>query len=284
MCYSGLFVIFILSFYQFWTMCHGSMDYSKEKETNKVKKVFSKEQKPPLPERINGSVNRLDHSRIAPFDKDIREDCRSLLVHCTSDIFAHVFLQCPASCTKLLHEEGMKGISTNTDALYEVGTLRTYQGRRVDADRFEGYVLVVAIVPLLPGMAVYYYEMMEQLHSSFAPHVEFVIIPMDLEYGIHIPQRKEGKVVILEEESIATALEKHPWIHHLSSIRPRSGLGTREGATGDDVVLQRPIQTDRVTFYIVSADGYFVESLISPTMDLLQKKIVLYQKTIDYEL
>jgi hypothetical protein len=278
-------------------LCYGSKNLT-EKATNA--NVFLKDHpqqqhqqqlQPPLPERINGDVvvmNRLDTSRIAPFDKDIREDCRSLLVHCTSDIFAHVYLQCPASCTQLLQEEGMRGTAThNPDKLYDVGTLRTYQGQRINTDRFEGNVLVVAIVPLLPGMAVYYYEMMEHLHTVFTPHVEFVIIPMDLEHGIHIQQRRVGgKVVILEEESVTTALENHPWIQHLSSIRPRSGLGTREGSTEDnnDVVLQRPIQTDRVTFYIVSADGYYVESLISPTMERLQKKIILYQKTIDYEL
>lgn len=260
--------------------CHGK---DHQDESSKASS-----ERPPPPERMsdNGGVNhRLDTSRIAPFDKDIRDDCRSLLVHCQSDMFAHVFLQCPATCTQYLHEEGMKGTAAaNPDALYDVGTLRTYQGRRIEADRFEGYVLVVAIVPLLPGMAVYYYEMMEHLHAVFAPHVEFVIIPLDLEHGIHIQQRKDGgKVVVLEEESVVTALESHPWVRHLSSIKPRSGLGTKEGGTGDEI-LQRPIQTDRVTFYIVSADGYYVECLISPSMDLLQRKIALYQKTIDYDL
>jgi hypothetical protein len=231
-------------------------------------------------------VKRLDHSRVAPFDKDIRDDCRSLLPQCQSDVFAHVFLQCPASCTRYLHEEGMVGTAhDNPDALYDVGTLRTYRGKRIEADRFEGFVLVLAVVPLLPGIAVYYYEMMEHLHTVFAPHVEFVIMPMDHGHGIHIHQRDEGvgKVVVLEEESATTALEKHPWIQHLTSIKPRRGLGTKEHGNGDEI-LQRPLQTDRVTFYIVSADGYYVESLISPSMEQLQQKINTYIKTIGYEL
>jgi hypothetical protein len=289
--------------------------FSSTTSTSSLQSLLPQKKQPPPPERIHGDTvvqqqqqqqQRLDHSRIAPFDRDIRDDCRSLLSHCTSDIFAHVFLQCPASCTQLLHEEGMRGIAaTNTEALYDISvvmgntrsSLRTYQGQRVQTDRFEGYVLVVAILPLLPGMAVYYYEMMEHLHSIFVPKVELVIIPMDLQHGIHIQPRKDGKVVLLEEESVTTALHTHPWIKHLSSIRPRSGLGTRDDTTtttttttdNDDddnqiIIKQRPIQTDRVTFYIVSADGYYIESLISPTMKLLQKKISLYTKTIDYEL
>mmetsp|Transcript_3311 Transcript_3311/g.3947 ORF Transcript_3311/g.3947 Transcript_3311/m.3947 type:complete len:259 (+) Transcript_3311:31-807(+) len=224
----------------------------------------------------------LNKSQIAPFDTDIRDDCRDLLEFCQSHIYGHVYLQCPGLCTKLLEEEGMIGtIDENPDALYE-GTLRTYQGTRIDADRFEGYVLVLAVVPLLPGMAIYYYEMMEYLHGVFKPKVDFVLLPIDHYHGIHIKVKENGKVVILEEKSAATVTEKHSLMKHLTSIKPRSGLGTKER---DGVTIeQRPLQTDRVTIYIVSADGYYVEQLISPTMNNLKQKIRTFSKTIDYEL
>lgn len=166
----------------------------------------------------------------------------------------------------------------NPDALYDVGTLRTYQGKRVDADRFEGFVTVVAIVPLLPGMAVYYYEMLEHLHKVFAPKVEFVVMPIDHEVGIHIKLRSDAKVVVLEEES---AVDTHPWVKHLTSIKPRTGTMTKDH-TG--VIMQTPLHTDRVTVYIVSADGYYVEKLVSPSMGLLEQKVGVYLKTIDYKL
>jgi hypothetical protein len=239
---------------------------------------------PPLPSPAtpgtdHGSVTAFDRTRVAPFDKDIREDCRSLLVHCQSDLFAHVYLQCPASCTRYLHEEGMIGTAhENPDALYEVGTLRTYQGKRVETDRFEGYVTVLAVVPLLPGMAVYYYEMLEHLHSVFAPKAELVVMPVDQGLGIHIKARSNGRVVVLEEES---AVETHPWIRHLTSVKPRTGAAAKDH---NGVVTQTPLQTDRVNVYIVSADGYYVERLVSPSMALLEQKVGLYLKTIDYEL
>jgi hypothetical protein len=181
----------------------------------------------------------------------------------------------------MLEVEGMKGTSdmaNNADALYDVGTLRTYQGKRIDADRFEGYVTVVSIIPLLPGMAVYYYEMMEHLHSVFAPKVEFVVIPIDHEQEIHIVLHKNAKVVMLEEES---NIENHPWVRHLTSIPPRSGAGTKNHR---DETVQLDLHQDRVTIYIVSADGYYIERLISPRMATLQQKIAVYTKTIDYEL
>jgi hypothetical protein len=196
-------------------------------------------------------------------------------------MFAHVFLQCPSSCSKLLEEEGMIGTShENPDALWELPTLRTYRGQRISSDRFEGHVTVVAITPLLPGMAVYFYEMLEHLHTVFAPKVEFVLLPVDLNegLGLHIAIRETPGVVVLEEE---TSIGSHPWIQHLTSIKPRTGAATKDHR---DEIQQTELHTDRVTIYIVSADGYYVERLISPSMALLQQKVTVYLKTIDYEL
>lgn len=249
------------------------------------------QQQHPQHHRRDGDAppRKLDTTRLAPFDKDIRDDCRSLQLHCASEIFAHVFLQCPASCSTLLYDEGMIGTAANgdEDALYEVGSLRTRQGRRrVDADRFEGSVLVLAIVPLLPGMAVYFYELMEHLHSIFVSKgTEFVVLPVDQDLGIHIQERSmQGKkqgVVVLEEEARST-VELHPLMKHLMAIKPRTGAAARDHE--NDELRQTPLQTDRVTFFIVSADGHFVERLISPSMAMLQQKISTYLKSIDYEL
>lgn len=228
---------------------------------------------------VTGQGNTVDGSLLAPFDTDIRTDCRSILIHCQSEIFSHVYLQCPALCTKYLQLPGMKGTAEhNPDALWEVGRLRTQSGAVINAERFEGFVTVVSILPLLPGMAAYYYEMMEYLHSRFTPKVEFVVIPIDVGERWHIKLHKKPKVVVLEEES---AIDTHPWVKHLTSIKPRSGAAFKDHL---DRVGQVELETDRLNVYIVSADGYFVERLTVPTMETLQRTIAVYIKTMDYEL
>lgn len=230
-------------------------------------------------EKATNQDDKTKRQLLAPFDTDIRKDCRSILTHCQSDIFSHAYLQCPAMCTKYLEQEGMKGTAEdNPDALWDAGmTLRTFQGKRIDADRFEGHVTVIAILPMLPGMAFYYYEMMETLHSKFTPKVEFVILPIDVGEGVHIKIRDDSKVVILEEES---AIETHPWVQHLTSIRPRSGAASKNHR-GE--IVQVDLPTDRLTVYIVSSDGYFVERMTVPTMAALQRTIGIYLKTIGYD-
>jgi hypothetical protein len=246
--------------------------------------VHGQKMDPPPPQRRDPStkddaiLTHHDRALLAPFDTDIRKDCRSLLMHCQSEVFSQVYVQCPAMCTKYLQQEGMKGTADhNPEALYGVGTLRTFQGPRIDADRFEGYVTVISLLPLLPGMAFYYYEMMETLHEQFGRQVEFVIIPIDVGEGIHIKPRAKPNVVILEEES---AIETHPWVQHLLSIRPRSGAASKNHR---DEIVQVDLPTDRLTVYIVSADAYFIERMTVPTMAALQRTIAVYLKTIGYE-
>ena len=249
-----------------------------------------------------------DRATMAPFDTDIRDDCRSLLEHCQSAMFPHIYLQCPALCTKYLTQEGSKGVVAphTEEALWE-GTFRTLSGQRIHAERFEGSVMVIAPLPLLPGMAKYYYEMMEALHEKFFPKVECIIIPIDVGEGIHLSPRPSSQVVIFEEES---SLLSHPWVQHLHSVIPRSGAASRKDPTvpppattttktgGSDeerqqestgrmdhkaVLLQQvELPTDRLTVYLVSADGYFVERMTVPTMAVLQRQIAMYLRTMDY--
>ena len=224
-------------------------------------------------------VTAHSHSRaVGHFDKDDRDNCHEVLEYCQSDIYAHIFVQCAMSCVKYLQEEGgMVGTSDDPDDFYS-HKIRTISRAVIDTDRFEGYVTVVGFIPLLPGMAAYYYEMMEHLHSVFQPTVQFVAIPMDLDLGLHIKTRKLPNVLVLEEE---TAPDLHPLIQFLTSVKPRNGAGVKDD---NGEMHQSPLQTDRVTLYIISADAYFVERMISPTMSELEEKIGIYLKTIDYEL
>jgi hypothetical protein len=222
------------------------------------------------------TTTQKDIPLIAPFDTNVRTDCRGLLDYCQSAIHMHVYLQCPALCTKYLEQEGSKGVAEhNTEFLWE-GTLRTVTGDRIQADRFEGSVLVIALLPLLPGMAKYYYDMMEALHEKFRPKVEFIILPIDVGEGIHLKLRPQSSVVVLEEES---AILSHPWVQHLWGVKPRSGAASKDHR-GEIVQVELP--TDRLTIYLVSADGYFVERMTVPTMAVLQKQISIYLRTMDY--
>jgi hypothetical protein len=243
------------------------------------------------------------------FDQDSREDCRPMLLqYCQSDLYGHIYVQCAKSCTDYLHATAgggdMVGTIDNEDALYQLPPLRLYNNNnnnnnhnnnKLDMERFEGSVTVVAIVPLIPGMAAYHYEVLLHVHETFAPHLECIIIPIDHGHGIHIKEKQHHQqkpqgssssnhkssnsmVWVAEEES---ALHTVPLIQHLLSVKPRNGSGTHD-LQGNVVQVELPY--DRVTVYVISADSLFVERLVSPTLAALKSKIHVYLKTIDYEL
>jgi hypothetical protein len=232
------------------------------------------------------------------FDQDSREDCRPMLLqYCQSDLYGHIYVQCAKSCTDYLHATAgggdMVGTIDNEDALYQLPPLRLYNNKyhnnKLDMERFEGSVTLVAIVPLIPGMAAYHYELLLHVHETFAPHLECIIIPIDHGHEIHIKERQpqgsrssssssNNMVWVAEEES---ALHTVPLIQHLLSVKPRNGSGTHD-SQGNVVQVELPY--DRVTVYILSADSLFVERLVSPTLAALKSKIHVYLKTIDYEL
>jgi hypothetical protein len=240
------------------------------------------------------------------FDQDSREDCRSLLQYCQSDLYGHIYVQCAKSCTDYLQATAdggdMVGTIDDKDAMYQLPPLRLYNSyqttstpstttnnNKLNMERFEGSVTLVAVVPLISGMAAYHYELLLHVHETFAPHLECIIIPIDHGHGIHIKGKKQQQqqrgsrsssamVWVAEEES---ALHTVPLIQHLLSVKPRNGSGTQD-PQGNVVQVELPY--DRVTVYIISADSLFVERLVSPTLATLKSKIHVYLKTIDYEL
>ena len=132
---------------------------------------------------------------------------------------------------------------------------------------YRGKVILLTVVPLLPGMSYYYYRIMVQLHDEFASQgVVFVILPIDQGEGLHIKETSQEEIVVLEEESPSSLL-LHPWIQKSMAIVPRKGAVAK---TSDGQFQQLELQTDRVNAFVVSADGYFVERWTMPQYKVLQ--------------
>ena len=227
------------------------------------------------------------------FDIDTRDDCISNIVHCQSDIYGHIFVQCSKTCTEYLQESGGGGNMVGTvddgmeEEFYNLPSMRLANGsiNKLNMERFEGSVTLISVVPLLPGMAAYYYEMFVHLYESFHPYVECIIIPIDLGSGIHIKETQKldktkpgSRVWIVEEE---TNILSNKLVKFLLHVKPRNGSGTTDEVTGE--VRQVELDTDRVTTYILSADATFVERFVSPSLQQLQDKVRTYLKTIDYQ-
>jgi hypothetical protein len=199
------------------------------------------------------------------FDKDQREDCAHLKKKCTKD--ETVWLACPHTCTLLLKQEGNMAQAMDPESFYQL-EFTTHEGKTFDLEDYQEYVTLFAVVPLLPGMSQYYYELVHHVQTIFPYILETIVLPLRGErknHGIHIKPHTKTKVVLLKETTVSTSQLDY----FLKQIRPIAGSESLD------------IRMDRVTFFIVSTDGKHVERLISPTMKMLERRVQVFLQELD---
>jgi hypothetical protein len=199
------------------------------------------------------------------WDKDSLLDChqREEAGQCTQD--GVTFYQCPISCTSKLRFAGMRthGEANDPEDFFELST-PLVNGKKLTFDRFEGYVTMIIVIPLVPGMAQYYYDMLEHLHKIYPFTIEMIIFPVRLpgnpQVQLHVLEG--SKITVLPElQKEGDKIESNPVLKYLeNTIHPSNDS----------------IFTDRVTLYIVSYNARFIEKEASPTLDFLEHLIQHY--------
>ena len=211
------------------------------------------------------------------YDMDTRDDCSEQVSGCKSD--PDIFFECPYSCTQELYLTGLLGSDQDRE-FFNQPPMQLASGRTIEFEDLDGYVTVFAIVPLYPGMAHYYYEMLEHVQSVFPYTVETLIQPLRLDNDEHkdvtlVPptadKTKPSKVMILPEANAnANENKRYPsQLEYLLSIEPQMG--------SDD----KTFYNDRVTIFIISMDGLYIERSISPPMGELEGRLKVYLEQME---
>ena len=109
------------------------------------------------------------------YDKDTRDDCQKITQHEECTTTPDVYFQCPVTCTKRTELIGYAGeVPDPEEELYSL-TIQTAKGSILSLEDFYGYVTLYAVVPLLPGMAQYYYEMLEHVNRVYSYTLEILV-------------------------------------------------------------------------------------------------------------
>ena len=213
------------------------------------------------------------------WDQDTLDDCeaRALSGQCTLD--DTTFYQCPKTCKKGIESPGDRTQGEvedgHEDELFELSTPLP-GNKMLEWDRFEGYVTLVAVIPLLPGMAQYYYDMMEHLHTIWPYTLEIVVFPVRLKEDpenhppvqLKIPDK--SKIVVTKELKVAdmNTIESNPILEYIEeAINPGSGF----------------LLTDRVTTYIISFNAKFIEKDASPSLDFLERLVTHHLQAYEWK-
>jgi hypothetical protein len=183
-----------------------------------------------------------------------------------------LWFQCPTTCSQRLEVEGgMAELREDPQAFFQL-TAAQANGKELSLEDYEGYVTVFAVIPATyPGMAKFYYDMLEHIASVYPFTVQFIVLPWqskdDPEEGgidaVFAPHRyKKPKVVLLEE--VPAPARPTEALDYLLSAQIVAGNGDKS------------LKDDRVTIFLVTSDGMFVEKLISPTITLLERRLQFF--------
>jgi len=146
---------------------------------------------------------------------------------------------------------------------------------------YEGYVTVFATVPTsYSGMAYFYLSMLEHIASVYPFTVQILLQPLD---------ERDGD----DETCTATPGRWDPATDEEYRKKSTNGGGRRvillEPTAHSIPILEYVVQaeitagspsstlrSDRVTVFIISYDGRFIERLISPTITELERRIAVH--------
>ena len=219
----------------------------------------------PLPlSFLNNSI--VAHSYVLDHDRAL--DCADRVDTCRSS--DHTFFECPETCAASL-DGGFQPIGLppgDPDKFYQLEAIIA-DGKTLSFDRFFGYVTVVAAIPLLAGMAQYYYELIKFIHQTYPYAVETIVLPFRLmqpkgddseEKVVEIKPKDNARTIVLGTV-VSHNLLKHLVIQYLQSFRKND-----------------PLANDKVTFFIVRHDGSQVERRVCPNKAKLDKVVHDYTK------
>jgi hypothetical protein len=197
------------------------------------------------------------------------EQCAKDVEMCTKN--STMWFKCPISCSKSLEQEGyMAEERDDPDKFFQMDIVTKPKGKITSLEGNEGYLTLFAVVPLLPGMAQYYYEAIEHIAQVY----KYTLVPMVLPYQVSTTDL---------EDNDAQEIKVIP---NAKVILLETGESSRLVL---DYLLQRPVvagnyqltgNLDRPTIFLVSHTGMYIERIVSPSMESLERRIKVHEQSM----
>ena len=133
------------------------------------------------------------------FDSDTGENCDQKAAKELCTTTPDTYFECPITCARRVRPEraAWGGFDSSDSPFYQF-RWRDYQGKRVNFEDFDGEIVIVATIPMLPGLAQYNYDLLNHVLDVYKYGVEVVVVPMKGQDGIAIEPKEGSRIRILE--------------------------------------------------------------------------------------
>mmetsp|Transcript_30660 Transcript_30660/g.45383 ORF Transcript_30660/g.45383 Transcript_30660/m.45383 type:complete len:233 (+) Transcript_30660:202-900(+) len=209
----------------------------------------------------------------AKFDEDTGENCDTKVDNCYSD--DETFHECSATCRRHMQANLVKrtefyGKSTDPDSFYDLEANAKKEHSTLSFERFEGYIVVLAVIPLIPGVAKFYFDLLDHLHEIYPITVEVVVLPVS-----QFPKPMGPGDSKFSRNVDSKITELWGWIP--SETNPIiKFLGEGASMNNED------FKVDAVTVFTISADALYVQASIFPSLSDLQKVLKGGQRSSEF--
>jgi len=252
------------------------------------------------------------------FDHDVdAELCRKGIIAdpdvCTSN--STMWFTCPIFCAKALH--GGRGTMaeerSNPENFYELHAKRVPEaagmsdnkGSDMTLEENEGYITLYAVLPMLPGMAEYYHDAIEHISQVYKYTLVAMILPYydTIDDSISsststsilqsiIESRKAGKTHGKKETKAKSILLEGYDIQQKSGNEVLEYLLTQKVVAGTLYPQSDDNYTDndnmllitRPNIFLVSHTGMFIERIVSPSMEIIERRIKVHELAMEDKL
>ena len=235
------------------------------------------------------------------FDHDLSPDqCRKDINQCTAKSNnSTMWYSCPISCAKYFELEGcMAEQRTDPEQLYELRAKRS-DDVSMSLEENEGYVTLYAVIPMLPGMAQYYYDAIEHIAHVYKYTLVAMILPYyddDDQSTASSPSssilqsitdnslgdsnsnnsknKKKTKSILLEGHKRGGNVP-NPVLEYLLSRKVVAGNFNLNNNNNESILMTTP------NIFLISHSGMFIERMVSPTMEMIERRLKVHLRAMD---
>jgi hypothetical protein len=245
------------------------------------------------------------------FDHDVNaEQCKKDIVAdlgvCISN--STMWFSCPTSCSRAFN--GGRGTMAeernDPERFYELHSKRMSSSADMDYNKEndfslednEGYITLYAVLPLHPGMAEYYYDAIEHIAQVYKYTLVAMILPyydttnekdgsevtsstsiLQAIVGSRIAGEAKSKSILLAGYDVQTKTDNEILEYLLTRevVAGTLALKNHDNDDYDDNVLL----ISRPNLFLVSHTGMFIERIVSPTMEVIEKRIKVHELAME---
>ena len=234
------------------------------------------------------------------FDRDVdAELCKNDIGRdpgvCTSN--STMWFSCPISCSEALYGGSgtMAEEKDDPERFYELYAKRAVIGggtgnKHVSLEHNEGYITLYAILPVLPGMALYYADAIEHISQVY----KYTVVAMILPYYTDETD-EEGNSAILQSilesrrrmgkdgKTKSILLEGHG-LHQMDDNKILEYLYNREKSASnfkEHEIENKMNLLTRPNIFVVSHTGAFIEHVVSPTIEMIERRIKVHELVME---